>query len=373
VFLFQVTQPMNDVASAALWMGVLVAAQSSDPTRPWLLGFLTGLSVLVRPNLAPAAVVVALWVMAMSARAAGVSSGLFRRNLLAFVLGATPAAVVVATLNIALYGGPLASGYGRPTDLFAVANVAPNATRYARALIETQLGLPLLGFLAPVVLPKETRPVAWLTIGISLSVIAVYLLYQPYQEWWYLRFLLPALVPLTALAVAVIDRGLRLLPLGRNLQTGMASVLVVVLAVYGVRTARDRQAFELHRLERRFWLTAGVARERLPANAIFLTIWESGSLAHHADRPSFLWDSLDPGSLDRALTWLADRGLDSYIVVEQWEEPGFRERFAGHSPLAALDWPPRFEIDRQVRIYKPADRAAFLRGESVPTEHVLPR
>jgi hypothetical protein len=215
--------------------------------------------------------------------------------------------------------------------------------------------------------------VAWLAVGVSLSIVGVYLLYQPYQEWWYLRFLLPALVPLTALAVIVVSRGLRFVAMGSLPRTATAVAAVLALSWHGLATAHDRQAFDLHRLERRFWLTGDVARDRLPANAVFVSIWESGSLRHHADRPSILWDSLDPESFDSALDWLRRRGLEPFIVVEQWEEPRFRERFERRSPVGALDWPPRFVIDRQVAIYKPSDRAAYLRGEPVPTDHVTPR
>lgn len=373
VFLFQVVQPMNDIASAALWMAVLAAAFTSDPTRPWLLGFLTGLAVLVRPNLAPASVVVTVWLTMTSARDGGVSSGVLRRNVCGFLIAALPAAVVLAALNTALYGGPLATGYGRAADLFGVANVWPNATRYLRTLLETEFGLPILGLLGPLAVPRRHRPAAWLAVAVSLSIAGVYLLYRPYEEWWYLRFLLPALVPLTALAVVVVARGLLLLPLGTVPRVALGVALAAALGWFGVQTARERQAFDLHRLERRFRLAGAVARDQLPPNAVFIGIWESGSLRHHAGRTSVLWDSLPPDWLDRATDWLTARGLDPFIVVEQWEEPIFRERFEGKSSLGALDWPPRFEIDRQVRIYRPTDRAAYLRGEQVRTEHILPR
>jgi hypothetical protein len=55
------------------------------------------------------------------------------------------------------------------------------------------------------------------------------------------------------------------------------------------------------------------------------------------------------------------------IVVERWEEAGFRARFAAHSPLGALDWPPRLDVDGRVRVYDPADRARHLAGGRVET------
>ena len=53
IVLFQTVQPMNDVATAALWLGALVLM-----ARPVACGALIGLAILVRPNLAPLAVVV---------------------------------------------------------------------------------------------------------------------------------------------------------------------------------------------------------------------------------------------------------------------------------------------------------------------------
>jgi hypothetical protein len=130
------------------------------------------------------------------------------------------------------------------------------------------------------------------------------------------------------------------------------------------------QALELHRLERRFRTVGEVVRDRLPANAVFVTVWDSGSVRYHAGREALLWDSLDPGSLDPAISWLAARGYEPFIIVEEWEEPLFRERFAGRSMLGDLDWPPRYQISPRLRIFKPGDRNRYLAGEQIPTEHV---
>jgi hypothetical protein len=111
----------------------------------------------------------------------------------------------------------------------------------------------------------------------------------------------------------------------------------------------------------------------LPANAIFITVWESGTVRYHASREAILWDAMAPDSLDRAIDWLTGRGFEPFLLLEEWEGPLFRERFKGHSALAELDWPPRVEIERQVKIYRPADRALFHRGEQVSTEFVIPR
>jgi hypothetical protein len=370
VVLFQVTQPMNDVLVSALWMGVIVAAASDEPSRSWLLGAITGLAILVRPNLAPAAAIVGLWVV-IRAWADARATRAVQRSATAFALAAAPSMALLLTLNDALYGHSLQSGYGSARDLFSLQNVPTNLRHYGSAVVQTELGLPLLGFVAPAVVSKNLRPVAWLVVSVATAIVVVYLLYQPFAEWWYLRFLLPALAPLTVLAVAVVARFTSEV---RPVAGGLALIAIAAgVAVFGVITARDRQAFELQRLESRFWRSGEIVRTRLPANAVLVTVWHSGTVRFHADRPAVLWDSLDPVVAEKAIGWLSARGLEPYLLLERWEEPLFRERFAAGTDFGNLDWPPRFDIDRQVRIFKPSDRAAYVQGQSIPTEYILPR
>ena len=371
VFLFQVTQPMNDVVVAMIWMSVLVAALLPDPSRPWLLGALTGLAVLVRPNLAPAAVIVGIWLLVTTAKQNGALSGWTRRAALAFAVAAVPFVLILLVLNMALYGQLLGSGYGSTRDLFSLQNVMPNVRQYGRALFETQLGLPLLGVVAVVLTPRRVRSVVWLALAVSGSIAAVYLLYRPFPEWWYLRFLLPVLAPMTVLAAAAGGYAFAFLirPVWLRAVAGIA--LVRAFAAFAIDAARDRHVFDLHRLESRFRRTGQIVRDRVPTNAVFISVWQSGTVRYHAGRASLMWDSLDPGALDSAVDWLSSRGLEPFLLLERWEEPLFRERFGARSTLGQLDWPPRFDIDRQVRIFSVADRARYTGGENIFTEYVL--
>lgn len=369
-FLFQVTQPMNDVVVAMIWMGVFVAASLPDPSRPWVLGALTGLAVLVRPNLAPAAVIVGIWVVVVTSRTYGALSGWSRRAAFAFAIAAAPFVAAMLVLNTVLYGQPFASGYGSTRDLFSLQNVIPNIRQYGRALVETQLGLPLLGVLAIVLTPRGVRAVVWLALAVSASIAAIYLLYQPFPEWWYLRFLLPALALMTVLAAAAGGNLLASLIRPVWLRAAAAATLVVAIALFAIEAARDRQVFELHRFESRFRRSGHLVRDRLPSNAVFVSVWQSGTVRYHAARASVMWDSMDPAALDSAVDWLSSRGLEPFLLLEEWEEPLFRERFSDRSALGRLDWPPRFDIGRQVRIYSVADRARSAAGANIQTEYV---
>jgi hypothetical protein len=205
-------------------------------------------------------------------------------------------------------------------------------------------------------------------IAAALMVLAIYSLYQPYPEWWYLRFLIPAIALLSILTGVVAVHVASRARIG-----GLLPIAVAVLAILWVRAAQERQAFELQALEGRYRHAAQVVTDRLPADAVLITVWQSGGMRFHADREIVMWDSLDPAWLDRAVAWLSSRGFQPYLLFERREEGEFRVRFRGHSELGALDWPPRIDMNRQVRIYDPADRARYLRGEDYPTENIRPR
>jgi hypothetical protein len=369
IVLFQAMQPMNDITTAMLWMAVLAAATGRTAARERWMGGAVGLALLVRPNLAPCAVLTGVWVLLE----AGNTRARVRRSA-TFAAAAGVPVVAMLLLNAALYGHPLRAGYGDPGVLFSAAHVPTNLHHYGASLLQTTFGIPLLGLAAPLMLGQRARRLAILALGVAGGTTAVYLLYRPFDEWWYLRFLLPAVVPSMALGVAVVSHvATRLWPERQRRRTVALIALVVVIAAAQVRLAEQRQVFNLDRLERRFWRTGDAIGDRLPSNAIAIAVWQSGTVRFHAGRDSVLWDSLDPAWLDRAVEWLTARGYDPYVVVERWEEPLFRARFAATSRTGQLDWPPRLDIDREVRVYRPADRDRYLTGEAVPTVYVTDR
>ena len=374
VMLFQVVQPMNDVLVAALWLLVIVAGILPDPTRPWAIGILTGLAVLVRPNLALPAIAVVVWVLAVIKTRDGWSRALLRAAL-AIGFGGAPFALVLLWLNATLYGHPLHSGYGAVSDLFSTTHMGSNLRNYGAALWDTERACPLLGLAAVFLAPKARRSLAILIIGFASATAAVYLLYRPFPEWWYLRFLLPALVPMGVVGCGVVAWGAsRAVGAPRvALAATLTLVVPVTLGWFQVTTAGDREVLDLQRLERRFRTTGDVVRDRLPARAVFITVWQSGTLRYHAGREAILWDALAPDALDDVVHWLGSQGFEPHLLIEEWEEPLFRERFSATSPIGALDWPPRFEIERQVRIFSPSDRARYRAGENVRTEFVITR
>lgn len=358
IVLYQVVQPMNDVLTAALWLSAIAAILNR---RAIPAGLLIGTAILVRPNLAPLAIVIALAPIVMN-------HGRPRRSIAYMTAAALPGIIVMLYLNNALYGGALRSGYGDASQLFSASNIDDNLVNFGRSLLETQYLVPLIGFAAPSLFVAEARRLSVLLIGAALMVMVIYAFYQPYPEWWYLRFLIPAIALLSILTGAVAVHAASRARIG-----GIVPIAAVVLAILGIRAAGDRQAFELQALEGRYRNAAQIVTDRLPANAVLITVWQSGSMRFHADREVVMWDSMDPAWLDRAVTWLTSRGLQPYFLFERREEGEFRSRFRGRSELGGLDWPPRIDINRQARIYDPADRARYLAGEDYATENIRRR
>ena len=85
----------------------------------------------------------------------------------------------------------------------------------------------------------------------------------------------------------------------------------------------------------------------------------SGSIRHYSGRPTLRYDSLDPEWLDRAIAHLRSAGYEPYLLLEKFEVPIFRERFAAQKSVALLD--------------APTDRAApAARSDAVPHRRSQP-
>ena len=357
--IYQVVQPMNDITTTALWMAAFVML--IEKRWGWA-GACCGLALLVRPNLLPLGAVAGLYVLWSEGRAGSAC----RR----FAMSVVPFGLVVLWLNDMLYGSPLRSGYGQLDHLFAAANVPTNAANHMRWLLETHTVFPFVGIAAPALLKGETRSAAWLAIALAGATWGIYLFYTPFPEWTYLRFLLPAIGLLIVLASAVFVQTVERIAPARV--PVLAAALAVGVGFFSVRSAADRSAFALKFLEQRYRSTGIVVRDRLPAGAIALSVWDSGAVRFHGRREALRWEALDPQWLDATIDWLRRRGRQPYIVVESWEELGFRRRFGDHSEIGKLDWPPQYEVDRLVRIYNPEDRARYHRGERIWTEYLWP-
>jgi hypothetical protein len=354
---------MSDVPAAALWLAALVFCVRGPRVRPVLAGVCASMAVFARPNLAVLAILLPVLLLKQrdGGDVAGSATGRLQ-PLFRFAAGAAPAAFAMLAINAARYGSPLASGYGSTDVLFAWAHVAPNLARYPRWLLETHTPFVLLAAAGPWVLWRRGRGVEAAIATASVVVtFATYFAYTVFDDWWYLRFVLPAL-PVVLLLSTVTLRAVA----GR----AIAVTVSLLLAGWFVHVAQQRQVFGLAGLESRF-VQAGEYAASLPAAAVALSVQQSASVRFYGGRATAAWDGVDPAALDSVLAWLTARGRPPFIVLEDVEEPRFRERFAGQA-FGALDWPPFADVHAsgRVRFYDPAQRAGYLSGVRYKTEIV---
>lgn len=355
IFLYQIVQPMSDVPAAAFWSAAMVLASSVRTPTLFGAGVAASLALLTRPNLAPCLVPLAGFILRRASR----------HGLVKFLVGLAPGSAVLLALNHVRYGSPFRSGYGDLGHLFALSHVGPNAARYFEWMMESHTPIVLLGLAAPLLIKARVaaddslrRALIWTAFTFVLVVVGCYLPYTVFDAWWYIRFLLPAL---PCVFVLTSDSLVTLASRTRVGSFFLVPMLAVLLTWY-VSYARTHEVFRLKDLERRY-ITAGTLVGRtLPANAIVITIQQSGAVRHYGRRPAALWDAIAPDALDETVRLMEDAGLKPYILIEEGERQEFRARFKGEV-VGALDWPASVEVRDRVTVwlYDPAERTGAAR------------
>jgi hypothetical protein len=350
VFLYQLMNAMSDVPVTAFWILALVLAVMR---RPLASGLAMSVAIAIRPNLAPLAVVPALWLAVTSAAKAPRDALPIR-----FAIGLTPAVVGIAWLNGALYESPLVSGYGTTGDLYSLRFFGTNVRQFATWMAEVETPVVAIGalyFAAPSWFNTPQIPRARLLLGGSLAVVMLsYVFYQPFDAWWYLRFLLP-MWPALMLVTAVVLEAVVYRWVGRFSSLAIAA-LAALLAYHGIHAAVTRSVFDLGREERRYIDVGRFLASHTEPDAVILSLQHSGSVRLYAGRLTLRYAVLDPLWLDRAVGYLQSIGRHPYFVLDGGEVDAFRRRFGTANRSGALDWPPLATLGTVVSVYDPLGR-----------------
>jgi hypothetical protein len=359
IFLFQIIQPMSDVPAAAFWVTALALAMRTQPAAV-AAGLCGAIAILIRPNLVPLGFVIGAYLLWRP----GAHWSERLRGSVRYAIGCAAGCVAVLAIQEYFYGSPFSSGYGAAGGLFSMARVAPNASRYGSWFVQAHGPLLALTVVAPFVL---ARPFALLGLAFVAVNVALYLPYLTFDDWSYVRFLLPSVPVLAVLGVGTLNH--LAVRAGRHAAIVTLAVATVGLAALQLRVAERQQVFRLAELESVFPRTGLAVGARLPQNALVVTSRFSGSSRFYGAKPTLVWDVLDPGWLDRAVAFAREHGYEPYLLLDSGEESAFRARFAA-SEVGRLDWPPLIEIAPQVRVYQPSARARYLAGETIATDYV---
>jgi hypothetical protein len=328
---FQSMWPMSDVPAAALWTGAAYSALGERRRDAFTCGVWTAAGLLVRPNLPVIPAVLFLYLLLST-------SGRERwRRVALFALPTGLVVAGVAVLYTVWYGAPWKSGYGAAGEIFLASNVLPNLSRYPVWLWQSQSPLILLALL-PLFRRGDGRPrsALWLCAALFLATLASYLVYSPFEEWWYLRFLLPAMPAFFVLMAAGLVIAARRVPTAWGRLAALAAVIILIAVTTRFTNAHAAPG-PLRDGERRYADIGLFVGQSLPADAVVLAIQESGSARHYGGRMTIRWDLIDRDWTSRAVAELQRMGLHPYLLIEDFELPQFREWF-GFDADAALPW-----------------------------------
>jgi hypothetical protein len=341
VFLGHAMLPMTDVPVTAGWALACVLALKERPS-PLLAGMVAGVTLLIRPNLILLAGAPPLaWLPGDGDQRRQWRS--VAHSAIAYSAGILAALIALVIVNLSLYGAPFESGYGSFSDIYGLAAFPQNLRNYALWLWQTQSAMVLLG-LIPFVVPRTIprRAVAVCLAALFVLTLVSYVFYNPFENWTYLRFLLPAYPALFVFVAAGVWAVCRRFP--TPARVAVALLLGAAAVSPAVRFARDQYIFNWPTHEHRYVLAGSRVKELAPPAAVLFSSQHSGSLRYYTDRLTLRYDLLGERRLDSAIRELNDKGRPSFLVIDEFEHPDFRKRFAARNRAGTLEWAPLARI-----------------------------
>ena len=341
VMLFMSVAMMTDVPVAAVWASAIYCLLGTTVRSAVAAGLLSGLAVLIRPNLAPLAGVLAMHFILEMRHPEN-----RRRTLgrwLAFSAALLPGVVAVAFINAHLYGSPFTSGYGKLSELFAWSRVWPNLKLYLQWFAQAHTPCRVVR------VRRAADPAADPVAGRSRSEhlhrdrhvrgrgLGIYCAWLVFDAWWFARFLLSSwpfiMLGVGAVALAVYRAGSRYV-------RALVIASVVALGVFQFDFALKQGTFNARDGRRRFVAASRLVQRVTPENSAVISLDYSGSIRYYGGRMTMNYAWIPGRSLDTIVDWLEAHGVRTYVAAESNELDEIRQRFAGSRRLQALDQPP---------------------------------
>jgi len=352
--LAMLVSPMSDVPAAAFWAIAMYFTLGRSTHAALLAGLAASIAILIRPNLAPLAAVLVMWKLWAGLKPCATENdpNTINRNTtvaqgfspaLSMIAGTIPGCLFIAWINNAQYGSPLASGYGSLSALFSVSHISTNVERYGRWLVESQTPLAVVGIAALFVPLKAIwrtsaqQREAWLLGATVVVVWSLYLIYTPFEAWWFLRFLLPAWPAMCIGTAAVLVRFAHARMVALRV---LAYVLLAAVGAHSVYYASTHGAFPTGEGEHRYVSVAKMVEQATDPSAVIFTGQHSGAIRYYAGRTILRFEYLDRAWLDRAVAWLHAQGRRPYFLLEEWEMTEFQERFSAANTLGTIALAP---------------------------------
>jgi len=179
-------------------------------------------------------------------------------------------------------------------------------------------------------------------------------------------FLLPSLAIFAILAAVELSAWIDRWPIA--VRPLLLFAVVTGVTAHALWVARSMDTFKLADQLRRVSVVADFINEDVPPAAVIVAGEQSGSMRYYTDRPILRWEAATPESFSKIAVALETSRRPVYLVLDAWEDPLFRAKFADLG-AGALDWPPILDAgtSHRTRLWKLSDRGRFRRGESLST------
>lgn len=338
LFLHMTCWLLADLPATAFWMSAIYLSLRGTVAATFGAGTAAAIGILIRPNLVPLTLI-PLGISVVLARPPRDGGS---ARLVAFAVPSVAAAVFIAWLFADLYGSPLRSGYGETGTLYSLGHVAQNCRQYTEWLLGTQG--PVF-FLFPVSALLAWRRGADFALRASLVVFvtlvfACYAAYVPFDVWWYTRFLLPAF-PLVFVLCADAAWHLPANTAHRSSRYLALATMLLLLSGFGLYQSLTRQEiFTIGRDGQKYADVGEHVRAFLPENAVIYAMQHTGNVRLYSGRLTIRWDQLNRNWLDPSIDFMRRAGYEPYILLDDWEIPLFRQRFASQEAVKLIDLQP---------------------------------
>jgi Dolichyl-phosphate-mannose-protein mannosyltransferase len=363
IVLMMTFSAMSDVPVAAWWMMALLLAAHQTRTGAAAAGIAAGMAVLIRPNLVPLGMVP--FVVAVGRPTRGQPHWLWRAAF--FALAFVPFPLFIGWLFNDLYGSPFTSGYGDNSALFAWVHVPINLRRYPQWILESQGPFVFLFLLAPVFLLRRDGRTHLRASFLAFTALLFicYLPYLPFDAWWWTRFLLPAYPLMFILAAEVVWLGAE--RFGKRTRTAAVLLFALVMVYYGGTHSYHWRVYRVGHGEQRYAEIGRHVDRTLPKNAVVIAMQHSGTVRYYSDRLTVRYDYIDANWLDRAIDHLLRAGFEPFFLLDNWEVPVVREKFASqrHGALVAAE-PEAVPCTHTTYVYRMVMRPGVPPSERVP-------
>ncbi|HEY1109696.1 MAG TPA: phospholipid carrier-dependent glycosyltransferase [Opitutaceae bacterium] len=313
-YIFNAVQLLSDLP-ALVWTTAAILCAWKARTRPgwsWAAGLVFALAVLIRPTNALAAVPVLI--------ALGATWSRWWRMGLAGL----PLALGLLWYNKAAYGHPLRFGYGEIGEAFGVGYVWPTLLHYALWL---PVSLAVVGVLVLALPWAQSVERPWKAVLLSWCMLlgVFYALYPfTHQDWWALRFVLPAFP--AALVGALLVAQSWLAARSAAVQRKIVIATAVAGIAWGLVWCVPLRSWKIGRDEQVYVHAATWARNHLPAGTVVFGAQTTGAMHYYTESVVVHWPFAHEPDARKIVAAARGDGRQIYAFLFPEEEAMLSER-----------------------------------------------